>query len=100
MDADAESVCLSVRQTARAGVPMDQTVALVEKGIEKGMTAEDIERMTRAVAYATTHGTEAEETVRYTEKVMDGKVKGEDIALDVYRWAGQKLEEGLKGGKR
>jgi hypothetical protein len=100
MDADAESVCLSVRHTARAGIPIDQTAALVKKGIEKGMTSEDIERMTRAVAYATTHGTAAEETVRYTEKVMDGTVRGEDIALDVYRWAGQKLDEKLKGGKR
>lgn len=45
---NAQSVSLSVTETVNAGVPADQVVALVQKSIDKDMSGEDIERVTRA----------------------------------------------------
>jgi len=31
-------------------------------------------------------GSDAEAVVGYAEKVLDGNVKGEDVAISIYRW--------------
>ncbi|MBW1800246.1 MAG: hypothetical protein JRJ85_05895 [Deltaproteobacteria bacterium] len=84
--AEAESLYISVDRTARAGVPVDRIQDLVEKAIKKDLSSEDIERLTRAVAHGVGKGLGAEDVVTVSEKVIDGEINDEDIALAVYRW--------------
>ena len=50
-DADRESAIFSVEGAARHGVPIKTAEETVEHAIKRGMRGEDIEKMTRAMAY-------------------------------------------------
>ena len=84
---------LSVNETVNAGVPVDQVVTLVQKSIDIDMSGEDIERVTRAVAQGVSQGSDAEAVVGHAEKVLDGNVKGEDVALSIYKWIEKKTAD-------
>ena len=77
-------------------MPADKTLTLIQKAIDRDMSGQDIEQITRAVANGVSKGTDAEEVVNYTEKVLDGDIKGEDVAVSVYKWLRKKVGEGAK----
>jgi hypothetical protein len=83
---EADSFYICVDRTARAGVPVEDVEGLVERAINRDMSAEDIERLTRAVARGVGKGVGAGEVVEFTEKVMDQEITDEDVVLGVYRW--------------
>lgn len=93
---EADSFYISVDRTARAGVPVEDVEGLVEKAIKRGMSAEDIGRLTRAVAHGVGRGVGAHDVVVYTEKTMTGEITDEDVVLGVYRWL---AKQSAKDGK-
>ena len=95
-ESEADSFYISVDRTARAGVPVEDVEGLVERAIKRDMSAEDIERLTRAVARGVGKGVVAEEVVEFTEKVMDQEITDEDVVLGVYRWL---AKQSAKDGK-
>ena len=74
-------------------MPIDKLEAVFKKAINKDMSGEDIERMTRAVAHGVAKGVNADEVVQYTEKVLNGGIKGEDVTISIYRWVGNKMKK-------
>ena len=90
---EAESLYISIDRTARAGVPINRVEDLIEKALKKDMNSEDIERLTRAVAHGVGKGVGAEDVVVFTEKVLDGEIKEEDVVLGVYRWIVKEVEK-------
>ena len=90
---EAESLYISIEGAARAGVPVARVEDLVEKAIKQDMSSEDIERLTRAVAHGVGKGIGADEVVVFTEKILDGEIKEEDIVLGVYRWVAKEVRE-------
>ena len=83
---EADSFYICVDRTARAGVPVEDVEGLVEKAIKRDMSAEDIERLTRAVARGVDRGVASKEVVEFTEETLDGEITDEDVVLGVYRW--------------
>jgi len=90
---EAEKLYISVDRTARSGVPVNRVEDLVEKAIKKDMGSDDIERLTRAVAHGVGQGIGAEEVVVFTEKVLDGEIKDEDVVLGIYRWVAKEAKK-------
>ena len=84
---------------AKSGVPIDRVLEVVRKAVEKDMSAKEIEQITRAVAHSAAKVGDVEEVIEYTEKVLDGRIKGEDVAISIYQWFGKKLEDKLKDNK-
>ena len=77
-------------------MPADKTLTLIQKAIDRDMSGQDIEQITRAVANSVSKGTDAEEVVNYTDKALDGDIKGEDVAVSAYKWFSKKVGEDAK----
>ena len=75
----------SIEGAARSGVPVEHAERAVEKGIEKGMTGDEIEKMTRAMAYGADKNTDYGKLEKFMDKKMGDGERGDDLAMSVYR---------------
>ena len=75
----------SIEGATRGGVPVEHAEATVEKGIERGMNGEEIEKVTRAMAYGADKETDYEELGRFMDRKMDEGERGDELAMSVYK---------------
>jgi hypothetical protein len=80
-----ESAERSIDGAARKGVPVEHAEKTVEKGIERGMSGEEIEKVTRAMAYGADKDTDYDELGRFTDRKMDEGERGDELAMSVYK---------------
>ena len=75
----------SVEGAARMGVPVEHAEAAVQKGIERGMTGEEIEKMTRAMSYGADKGTNYDELGAFVDGKMAEGERGDELAGSIYK---------------
>ncbi|MBW2623930.1 MAG: hypothetical protein JRD68_13565 [Deltaproteobacteria bacterium] len=93
--AETESVLTSLDGATRAGVPLSKVLEVIRKSINKDVSGQNIERISRAMAHTASKGADPEEVVSYTGELLDENVSGQEVALKIYRWFGRKLEKSL-----
>ncbi|HHO48879.1 MAG TPA: hypothetical protein ENN06_10600 [Desulfobacteraceae bacterium] len=80
-----DSATLSLYSAVNRGVPVSTASAVIEQGIERGLSPEGIEQVTRALSY----GTERQRDFTDLEKIIrDGMNRGlndEELTMEVYR---------------
>lgn len=75
----------SIEGAARSGVPVEDAERTVEKGIERGMSGEEIEKVTRAMAYGADKDTDYEELGKFMDRKMEEGERGDELAMSVYK---------------
>ena len=80
-----ESAGRSIEGAARSGVPVEHAEKAVEKGIDRGMKGEEIEKMTRAMAYGADKNTDYDELGKFMDKKMTEGERGDELAMSVYK---------------
>ncbi len=84
------SAVRSVEGAARMGVPVEHAEAAVQKGIDRGMTGEEIEKVTRAMAYGADKGTDYNKLGAFMDGKMAEGERGDELARSIY----QEIDEG------
>jgi hypothetical protein len=83
----------SVEGAARSGVPVEHAERAVEKGLDRGMTGEEIEKMTRAMAYGADKNTDYGKLEKFMDKKMAEGERGDELAMSVYKGIDEKQVE-------
>ena len=80
-----ESAMLSLDRAARAGVPVNDARDIILKAVEEDLDGEDIERASRAAAYGVGRDTDFHALGAYVNEMLDGGVRGNELAIEIYR---------------
>ncbi len=80
-----ESALLSLDRAARAGVPVNDARDIILNAVEEGLDGEDIERASRAAAYGVGKGMDFDELGSYVNEMLDGGLRGNELAIEIYR---------------
>jgi hypothetical protein len=94
-----ESAERSIEGAARKGVPVEHAERTVEKGVERDMSGEEIEKVTRAMAYGADKDTDYEELGRFMDRKMDEGERGDELAMSVYKEIDDRHAEKLQEKK-
>ncbi len=82
---DEESAVRSVEGAAREGVPVERAERTVNRAIERDLSGEEIEKVTRAISYGADKNVDYEKLDTFIEKKIDSGERGDDLALSVYK---------------
>ena len=93
---DLESALLSVEMSARKGVPIKHTKAIVVAAMANGVKAEGIEKATRAVAYGVGREVDFDQLGKYVNEKLDEGLKGDNLAIEIYEEVARRHEEKMK----
>ena len=80
-----ERAMRSIEGAARSGVPVEQAEKTVEKSIERGMSGEEIEKVTRAMAYGADKDVDYDALGRFVDRKMEEGERGDELAMSVYK---------------
>lgn len=80
-----DSATLSLFSAAGLGVPVPTASAIIEQGIERGLSPEGIESVTRALSYGTERQTDYAELEKIIRAGMNRGLSEDDLVMEVYR---------------
>lgn len=81
---EEDSAIISIDRASRRGVPIDTVEETVNHAVEKGISGEDIEKVTRAMAYGADKNVDQEDIGKFARKEIDRGKTGDELALSVY----------------
>jgi hypothetical protein len=80
-----ERVERSIEEATRRGVPVENAEAVVGKAVDRDMKGEEIEQLTRAMAYGADKGTDYGKLDQFIERKMDEGERGDELAMSAYQ---------------
>ena len=79
-----DSSVISIEEAARNGVPIETAERTVDTAIDRGMTGEEIEKITRAMTYGSDKNVDQTRLGDFVQKKMTEGETGDDIAVSIY----------------
>lgn len=80
-----DSATLSLFSAARQGVPVETVGAVIEQGIERGLSPAGIESVTRALSYGVERQADFGQLERIIRNGMNRGLTDDELAMEVYR---------------
>jgi hypothetical protein len=80
-----DSATLSLFSSAGMGVPVPTTSSIIEQGIERGLSPEGIEQVTRALSYGAERQADFVELEKIIRTGMDSGLTDDELTMEVYR---------------
>jgi hypothetical protein len=74
----------SIERAARNGVPIKEAERTIETAVDRGMTGEEIEKITRAMSYGSDKNVDQSRLGDFVQKKMTEGQNGDDIAVSIY----------------
>jgi hypothetical protein len=83
-DKDIKRIACSLEMAARQGAPISTVAQCVKKGMERGLTAFEMERLTRAFASANRANVDIYLVSQHVESLVQGGTRGAALARGAY----------------
>ncbi|MCK4538960.1 MAG: hypothetical protein KAV42_09215 [Candidatus Krumholzibacteria bacterium] len=78
------SSVISIEEAARNGVPIETAEKTIDTAVDRGMTGEEIEKITRAMTYGSDKNVDQTRLGDFVQKKMTEGETGDDIAVSIY----------------
>jgi len=82
---DSEIMTYSAEEAAKAGVPPEQLEEITEKFLQKKLTTEEYEKVTRAMAYGVRKNVDFGQLGKFINSNIDQGIRGNELAIRIYK---------------